>query len=189
VLEVIGLSIHWTPFSAKGAASQNWDLSHSCFRSVYNSSTSPQHQKDKYVHKNMTRLCDARLDLLSAEIVVIEVFLGITPCWLVNIDILEEFAFIFRVVVVTGLSIEATDFFETPVRLPLYTASHQKTHPQGSGSGCWMVFASTKSELVWRVFAGDLVSFHSCCCWGLMPFGILRRVGWYTRLFGRTVVP
>jgi hypothetical protein len=84
----------------------------------------------------MTRLSDARLDLLSAVFVVIEVFLGITPCGLVNIDIKEEFAFIFRIVVETGLRIEATNFFETPVGLPIDTASYQKTHPQGSDSGC-----------------------------------------------------
>jgi hypothetical protein len=84
----------------------------------------------------VTRLCDARLDLLSAVFVVIEVFLDITPCGLVNIDILEEFAFIFRVVVETGLKLEATDFLETPVGLPVNTASYQKTYPQGSGSGC-----------------------------------------------------
>ena len=72
----------------------------------------------------MTRPSDARLDLLSAVFVVIEVFLGITPCGLVNIDILEEFAFIFRIVVETGLRIEATYFFETPVGLPIDTASY-----------------------------------------------------------------
>jgi hypothetical protein len=83
----------------------------------------------------MTRLCDARLDLLSAVFVVIEVFFDITPCGLVNIDILEEFAFILRVVVETGLRIEVTDFFETPVCLPIDTSSYQKTH-QGSDSGC-----------------------------------------------------
>jgi uncharacterized protein YunC (DUF1805 family) len=63
----------------------------------------------------MTRLRDARLDLPSAVFVVIEVFLGVTPCGLVNVDILEEFAFIFRVVAETGLRIEARDLFEMPV--------------------------------------------------------------------------
>ena len=43
-----------------------------------------------------TWLCDARLNL-SAVFVVIEVFLVIRPRGLVNIDILEEFALIFRV--------------------------------------------------------------------------------------------
>ena len=81
----------------------------------------------------MTSLCDGRLDLLSAVFVVIEVFLGITPCGLVNTDILEEFAFIFRVVVETGLRREATHFFETPVGLPVDTALYQKTHLQASG--------------------------------------------------------
>jgi hypothetical protein len=83
----------------------------------------------------MTRLCDARLDLLSAVFVVIDVFLSVTLCGLVNIEILEEFAFIFRVAVETGLRIEATDLLETSVDLPvdrLYT----RRHPQGIDSGC-----------------------------------------------------
>ena len=66
---------------------------------------------------------------------VIGVFLGITPRGLVNIDILE-FAFIFRVVVETGMRTEATYFFETPVGLPVDTALYQKTQLQGSGMGC-----------------------------------------------------
>jgi hypothetical protein len=84
----------------------------------------------------MARLCDGRLDFLSAVFVVIEVFLGITPCGLVNIDILEEFAFIFRLIVETGMRIEATHFFETSVHLPVDTVLYQKTHLQGSGMGC-----------------------------------------------------
>jgi hypothetical protein len=68
--------------------------------------------------------------------VVIEVFLGIKACGLVNIDIKEECAFIFRIVVETGLRIETADFFETPVGLPIDTASYQKMHPQESDCGC-----------------------------------------------------
>jgi len=91
---------------------------------------------NRNVYKKMTRLCDGRLDFLSAVFVVSEVFLGITPCGLVNIDVLEEFAVIFRVLVETGLRIEAVHLFETPVGLPVDTALYQKTHLQGSGMGC-----------------------------------------------------
>lgn len=84
----------------------------------------------------MIRPYDARFDLLSAMFVVIEVFLGITPCRLVNNDVLKEFAFIFRVVVETSLKIEAVDFFETLLDLPVDMASCQKAHLQGSWGGC-----------------------------------------------------
>lgn len=49
----------------------------------YSSASPPQHRRDRSVYKNMTGLCDARLDLLSAVFVAIE-FLGITPCGLVK---------------------------------------------------------------------------------------------------------
>jgi hypothetical protein len=132
---VIGARSNWfidqlNPLSCEGAASQNSDLSHSYFRPVFQFvSTSAAKPKGQ----TFARQCDARFDVLSAGFVVIKVVVDIPPCRLVNIKISEKFALVFTVVVETGMQMEAADFFETPVALPVDTASYQETHRPRSG--------------------------------------------------------
>jgi len=95
---------------------------------------------------------------------VVEVFLGITPCGLVNIDILEEFAFIFRVVVETGLRREATDLFETPVSYQL-TRLHTRRRALKEVAVAvnkWCQLFPAKFGTNFKRFVGDLI-FQSCC--------------------------
>lgn len=161
----------------------------SCFRSVYDSSTSPpQHQKDKCLQKHDKAMwCEIRpsFSLVCGD----GSLLGYYGLW---IGKYRHFGGV--CLHLQGSSSNwPEDRSNRLLRNAGWFTSWHGFIPEDASSRKWEWLLTNGVIYFYEIwtdltrFAGDLI-FHSCC-WGFMPFGILRRVDWYPRLFGRTVVP